>query len=321
MIAVFFTSLSIICTNLFINYNFSNNSDSSDNLSEQPQADAVDTTDTTLNCDNENPPVVDALAEKTHSINESNNINNTQIYISKVINKEAENYHNLYPDLYCKRPQKQYSPNKTIFLTFDDGPSKHTSEILDILNKKNIKATFFVTGNASSQGKALMKRIVDEGHTIGIHTYSHAFRQIYSSVNAYLDDFNKIYNLVFSVTGVKPTIFRFPGGSKNNFNKDIYRELITEMTRRGFDYFDWNLSAGDALSKTPTPKARCVKNILDYSKNHSYAVVLMHDSKPKYTTVQALPEIIDGLTSQGFTFDKLTNDIDPAPYSLVKPYR
>ncbi len=233
----------------------------------------------------------------------------------------AKNYQELYPDLYCTRPQKQINPDKTIFFTFDDGPSDRTLEILDILREKGIKATFFVTGNCPAKGKSIMKKIVDEGHTIGVHTYTHAFKKIYASVNAFLDDFNKIYNLIYDATGVKPTIFRFPGGSKNGFNKGNYRELIAEMTRRGFDYFDWNLSAGDAVSRTPTPTYRCISNVLNASKNCRHGVVLMHDARPKTTTVEALPAIIDGLRSQGFSFDKLSNSINPAAYSLVKPYR
>lgn len=233
----------------------------------------------------------------------------------------TKNYRELYPDLYCTRPQKQENPDKTIFLTFDDGPSDRTLEVLDILREKGIKATFFVTGNCPAKGKSIMKKIVDEGHAIGVHTYTHDFKKIYASVNAFLDDFDKIYNLIYEATGVKPTIFRFPGGSKNSFNKGNYRELIAEMTRRGFDYFDWNLSAGDAVSRTPTPVSRCVSNVLNASKGCAHGVVLMHDARPKVTTVEALPEIINGLVRQGFNFDKLSNNINPAAYSLVKPYR
>lgn len=258
---------------------------------------------------------------------EENNSKSENGYSTPIKNEEKcpprteEDYTKLYPNLYCTRPETQFIPEKTIFLTFDDGPSERTSEILEILREKNVKATFFVTGNASSRGQALMKQIVDEGHTIGIHTYTHEFRQIYASVSAFLDDFNKIYNLIYEATGVKPTIFRFPGGSKNSFNKNNYKELIAEMTRRGFDYFDWNLSVGDAVSRTPTPTQNCINNVLNFSKNCDHGVVLMHDARPKVTTVEALPHIIDGLKNQGFAFDKLSNNIDPAPYSLVKPYR
>lgn len=247
--------------------------------------------------------------------------NKVQQRMLESLASNAKDYQELYPDLYCTRPPKQISPDKTIFLTFDDGPSDRTLEILDILREKGVKATFFVTGNCPAKGKSIMKKIVDEGHTIGVHTYTHAFKKIYASVNAFLDDFNKIYNLIYDATGVKPTIFRFPGGSKNGFNKGNYRELIAEMTRRGFDYFDWNLSAGDAVSRTLTPTSRCISNVLNASKNYRHGVVLMHDARPKTTTVEALPAIIDGLRSQGFSFDKLSNSINPAAYSLVKPYR
>ncbi len=252
---------------------------------------------------------------------ENNCTPSSEIKDERPQNTENNDYTKLYPNLYCTRPETQITPEKTIFLTFDDGPSERTTEILEILRENGVKATFFVTGNASPKGRALMKQIVDEGHTIGIHTYTHEFRQIYSSVNAFLDDFNKIYSLIYESTGIKPTIFRFPGGSKNSFNKNNYKELIAEMTRRGFDYFDWNLSAGDAVSRTPTPTQKCINNVLNFSKNCDHGVILMHDARPKVTTVEALPHIIDGLKNQGFTFGKLSNNIDPAPYSLVKPYR
>lgn len=234
--------------------------------------------------------------------------------------KPKKDYTQLYPDMYVKRPEKQISPNKTIFLTFDDGPSARTGEVLDILKQKNVKATFFVVGNTSTAGKDYMKRIVEEGHTIAPHTFTHNFKSIYSSVEAYLNDFNKIYTLIYETTGVKPTIFRFAGGSKNSFNKNNYREIIAEMTRRGFDYYDWNLSTGDAAKKSLTPSERCLSNVLNYSAKYNTAVVLMHDAQPKTTTVQALPALIDGLRNQGFSFQKLSNEIYPVPHSLIKPY-
>lgn len=234
--------------------------------------------------------------------------------------KPKKDYTQLYPDMYVKRPEKQISPNKTIFLTFDDGPSARTGEVLDILKQKNVKATFFVVGNTSAAGKDYMKRIVEEGHTIAPHTFTHNFKSIYSSVEAYLNDFNKIYTLIYETTGVKPTIFRFAGGSKNSFNKNNYREIIAEMTRRGFDYYDWNLSTGDAAKKSLTPAEKCLSNVLNYSAKYNNAVVLMHDAQPKTTTVQALPALIDGLRNQGFSFQKLSNEIYPVPHSLIKPY-
>ncbi len=256
--------------------------------------------------------------EEDNKYNVSKKKNSTQ---SSEIKKTEEDYTKLYPDLYCNRPTEQIIPSKTIFLTFDDGPSARTTEILDILRQKDVKATFFVTGNATPKGKSLMKQIVDEGHTIAAHTYSHNYKQIYASVSAFLEDFNNIYHLIYEATGVKPTIFRFPGGSRNGFNKNNYREIAAEMRRRGFDYFDWNLSAGDAVSRTCTPTQNCINNVLGPSKSCDHGVVLMHDANAKVTTVEALTSIIDGLKSQGFNLAKLTNEIDPSPYSLIKPYR
>lgn len=234
--------------------------------------------------------------------------------------KPKGDYTKLYPDLYVEKPSKQITPSKTVFLTFDDGPSERTKEILRILKEKNVKATFFVIGNASEGGKALMRQIVEEGHTIAPHTYTHEFKKIYASVESYLDDFYKIFKLIYETTGQKPNIFRFAGGSNTTFNKAIRRELISEMLRRGFYYYDWNLSTGDAAQKALTPVANCASNVLNYSAKYNSAVVLAHDARPKTTTVQALPEIIDGLRKQGFSFDKLSNQINPTTYSLTKPY-
>lgn len=270
---------------------------------------------------NQNPEEDEKKEEsKSSENNETSKKSENEVAPANTTISPSKDYSNLYPNLYVKRPEKQISPDKTIFLTFDDGPSQRTAEILDILKQNNIKATFFVIGNTSAEAKNLMKRIVDEGHTIAPHTYTHNFRQIYSSVEAYLDDFNKIYNLIYENTGVKPSIFRFAGGSKNGFNKNNYREIIAEMTRRGFDYFDWNLSVGDAVQKTPTPAVTCISNVTKSSAGYNTAVVLMHDAAPKTTTVEALPGLIKELKAQGFTFDKLSNRIYPAKHSLIKPY-
>ena len=126
--------------------------------------------------------------------------------------------------------------------------------------------------------------------------------------------------MIYETTGVKPSIFRFAGGSKNGFNKGNYRDIINEMYRRGFDYFDWNLSTGDAAKRGLVPTDECVSNVLKYSSKYNSSVILMHDSKQKTTTVAALPKIIDGLKKQGFSFERLSNKICPVNFSLTKPY-
>lgn len=218
-------------------------------------------------------------------------------------------YTKLYPELYCPPSTGTYEKEKVIFLTFDDGPSSNTDRILDVLKEKGVKATFFVTAqNASEANMARMKRIVDEGHTIGIHSYTHEYHQIYASVSAYLDDFNKMYQKIYEITGVKPNIFRFPGGSNTGYNKSIRDDLVKEMTRRGFTFYDWNIDSSDA-SGNNVPASKLVSHTLSTSQGFNFGIVLMHDLGTKATTADALPQIIDGLKEQGYSFDKITNDL------------
>lgn len=224
-------------------------------------------------------------------------------------------YQQLYPDLYCEKPSQTIYSEKEIYLTFDDGPSERTGEILDILKQYNIKATFFVVTNNhdTPEMRSMLQRIVREGHTIGVHSFSHNYALIYSSVDAYLKDFYKDYQWVYDVTGVYPTIFRFPGGSINEYNGGIYREIITEMSRRGFTYYDWNIAAGDASEKQ-IQVSTIEDTVISQAKSVMRGIVLMHDSSKKETTVQALPGIIQGLQKQGFSFEPLTNQVKPVHF-------
>lgn len=229
---------------------------------------------------------------------------------------EDLSYQLLYTELYVRKTQKNIHEKGVMYLTFDDGPSVEcTGKVLDILAENGIKATFFVVGRNSDTEKKrqLLKRIVDEGHTIGIHSYSHDYKQIYASVEAFLEDFNKIYHWVYKTTGIKPEIFRFPGGSVNNYNANTRREIITEMTRRGFRYFDWNVAAMDAVENGISAE-KIESNILDHAKNVTRGVVLMHDSTRMNSTVEALPSIIAGLKEQGFIFKPLTREVLPIKF-------
>lgn len=228
----------------------------------------------------------------------------------------TESYQKLYPQLYAAPVKNAVYEANTMYLTFDDGPSTEcTGEVLDILKKYDVKATFFVIGFDSSNEskKKLLKRIAAEGHTIGIHTYSHDYNQIYASVDAYLDDFYKIYSLVYETTGVKAEIFRFPGGSINDYNSHIYQAIVDEMTRRGFVYYDWNISSNDAVGYTASA-ASITDNVLKQSKDVSRGVILFHDSSTKSTTVAALPQIITGLQNQGYKIAALRKNIVPVKF-------
>ena len=224
-------------------------------------------------------------------------------------------YEELYPDFYAPQELNTGTAETgVIYLTFDDGPSARTAEILDILKEKDVKATFFVVGCSDEAGKALLRRIVEEGHTLAMHTYSHNYKKIYASVEDYLADMYQIFSQIKEETGVTPSLFRFPGGSINGYNSGIYQELITEMLRRGFVPFDWNISSKDAASNKAQPADVLVNNVVTDAKKVSRGVVLMHDAGAKTTTVQALGPMIDQLKDMGFELKALTPDVKPILY-------
>jgi peptidoglycan/xylan/chitin deacetylase (PgdA/CDA1 family) len=225
----------------------------------------------------------------------------------------TESYTKLYPDLYVQPPESfTLSPN-TAFLTFDDGPSSHTADILTILERQNIKATFFFSGGTEKEARDMMKRVADAGHTIGVHSISHRYTEIYSSVESYLEDFYNTYQNIYEATGVRPTIFRFAGGSINNYNRLIYQQIIAEMTRRGFVYYDWNV-AGDDASATATWTS-IYNSVTSGARTHigSQIVVLLHDSKAKTSTV--VEDVINALRDMGFTFSEIKPDTMPTTFT------
>lgn len=193
-----------------------------------------------------------------------------------------------------------------IYLTFDDGPSEITEGVLDILKEENVKATFFVV-NFDSSMESIVKRIVNEGHTIALHTYTHDFNQIYKSEEAFFSDLTKIQNRVKEVTGIETKIMRFAGGSSNtksSYNKGIMSRLVKDVINEGYHYFDWNVSSRDAEgAKNSNEVYNSV--ITTLSKNRSN-VVIMHDHKNCQKTLNALKNIIDTAKSKGYTFDKIT---------------
>ncbi|SHI68285.1 Peptidoglycan/xylan/chitin deacetylase, PgdA/CDA1 family [Geosporobacter subterraneus DSM 17957] len=202
------------------------------------------------------------------------------------------------------------SQNKTAYLTFDDGPSSNTIKILDILKKYEIKATFFVIGSETESSKKIYRRIVEEGHVIGNHTYSHNYNKIYASVENFMEDIWKLEALLEEVAGVKPKIIRFPGGSKNQASsraggKGLMADLITRLQEEGYQYFDWNVTSKDASAVTPD-KEIIVRSVLEGIQGKKEAIILFHDNAPKTTTVEALPEIIEALLEKGYKFEVLS---------------
>ena len=223
----------------------------------------------------------------------------------------AGGYQALYPDFYAPQTYSANSaPNKTAYLTFDHGPSGNTDIILQTLQEENVKATFFVVGTDNADNLARMRRIVQEGHTIGMHSYSHSYKKIYASVEAFLKDMYQVFNLIKDTTGVTPTCFRFPGGSINSFNKAVYKDIKAEMIRRGFVPYDWNVSSGDASTTKYTPE-QLTGYVLNGIGSKSRIIVLMHDSSSKENTAQAVRQIIIGIREKGFIFAPLDYQTKP----------
>ncbi len=211
-------------------------------------------------------------------------------------------------------------PNgKVVYLTFDDGPGAYTDRLLGILDKYNVKATFFVT-NQFSKYQSLIGKAHVQGHKIAVHTYSHQMytqkNNIYASVDAYMNDFNKMQDIIEAQTGSTTNIFRFPGGTNNTISRSYCKGIMTtltqQMTAAGYHYFDWNVDSYDSRSSSNTQKI--ITETITQIKAKKNAVVLMHDIHKK--TVDAVPAIIEYCLENGYTFKVLDEN---APAVRNKP--
>ena len=184
-----------------------------------------------------------------------------------------------------------------VYLTFDDGPSIYTNEILDILNQYNVKATFFVVGRESNNTEEALRRIVEEGHTLGMHSYSHKYRELYESMDSFAEDFEKVRDYIYQATGVESVCYRFPGGSSNTVSEIDMHDFIDYLDSQGVEYYDWNVDAGDGGGKRLSTAA-LLENCTDSIDSRETSIVLLHDSAEKPTTVEALPGIIENLLAR-----------------------
>ncbi len=202
---------------------------------------------------------------------------------------------------------------KDVYLTFDDAPGdKVTEEVLDILKEKKVMGTFFVVGERISGREDIIKRISTEGHSIGLHSYSHKMKKIYSSPSAFIDEMEKTSDEVFKVNGVRTKIIRFPGGSKPFMTNDF----LDKLHEQNFKIYDWNVPVSDGINAKLSPdkfyseatNTRCFKSPL---------IILMHCSGENENTVKALPDIIEYYKELGYDFKALTSDC-PEYYFKVK---
>lgn len=228
----------------------------------------------------------------TYTVKDSSN-NETKITRTIIVSKKT-------------LPNSGYINNGSIYLTFDDGPNENTTRyILDILKEENIKATFFVTGSGPDY---LIQRIYNEGHTLALHTASHDYSYVYSSVDNYFSDLSRVSERVKNLTGYESKIIRFPGGSSNtvsrNYRYGIMTELTNQVLNRGYRYYDWNIDSDDAGHAYTSEEVyyNVINNLSPYRAN----MILMHDTK--YQTKNALRDIIHYAKNNGYTFKKIEMD-------------
>jgi len=193
----------------------------------------------------------------------------------------------------------------TVYLTFDDGPSGLTPKVLDILKRENIKATFFVLGQSAKDKPEVVKRITEEGHSIGNHSYTHRYKNLYQSFADYWDEITKTEKAIYDIAGVRTSLVRTPGGTYKNWDSFYFYYMDQE------DYlvFDWNVDSGDS-KRVGVPTKEIIKNIKQ-SRLSNKLVVLMHDANGHENTVEALPEIIKFYKEQGYQFGALTEEVEP----------
>ncbi len=203
------------------------------------------------------------------------------------------------------------------YLTFDDGPTANTLRILDILDQYDVKATFFVIYHGGQEDT--YRAIVERGHTIALHSYSHNYSSIYTSSQAFFDDLKRLDDHVFAATGVHSRIIRFPGGTSNSISakycKGVMTDIAARADREGYFYFDWNVDSGDAEDVT-VPADIILRNIRNNIGSQRHAVVLLHDASAKTTTVDALPGIIEYLLGRGYELLPLREDTTPVRHTL-----
>lgn len=212
---------------------------------------------------------------------------------------------------------------KVAYLTFDDGPSATTPKLLDVLKQNNVKATFFIAfmGVDSQQKRDYLKQEADAGNVLGVHSWTHDYDTIYANEKAFLDDFNKMKDVITAATGITPNLCRFPGGIGNTVSitaaggNVIMPTLMQDVKNMGFTAFDWNAGGEDA--ETPYPTAdKLAQDVLNDAKGHDNVVILLHDAHQ--FTIDAVPTIVKSLRDQGYTFALLTPQSIPVQQAPAK---
>lgn len=203
-----------------------------------------------------------------------------------------------------------------VYLTFDDGPSENTNAILDILADHDVKATFFVVGREDDESKEAYQRIVNEGHTLGMHSYSNKYSVIYQSRDAFISDYQKLHDYLLEVTGVDSKYYRFPGGSSNQISNVPMADLIAYLDEQNVVYYDWNVTSGDAATAAFSAE-EIVEKVTEDVVKYKTSVVLLHDADDKQATVEALDPLIEALETMDAEILPIDDDTQAIQYVRI----
>lgn len=250
------------------------------------------------------------IKNMTEKVKVTNNININKVGKYEINYEASDGFNktvvNRIVYVYEKKPDISIG-DKVIYLTFDDGPSVYTKELLNILKEYNVKATFFVTGNGNRE---YIKKAYNEGHSIGIHTYSHVYKNVYASEEAYFNDLEKVQKIIKEQTGEESRLVRFPGGSSNTVSKKYYPGIMTyltsEVSLRGYKYYDWNIDSEDATRRVDENKV--YENVVSHLKPNRENIILMHDFSANEPTKNALRRIIQYGKENGYIFAPITEN-------------
>ena len=201
---------------------------------------------------------------------------------------------------------------KVVYLTYDDGPSPNTYWLLDILDKYDVKVTFFVNGYPGYEDELI--EIYNRGHSIAMHTYTHQYATVYGGIESFKTEIDLLSDHIYNLVGIRPNVFRFPGGSSTEMTNEIHT-YIDYLNQNGIVYFDWNVGSQDAVPN-PLPATQIYNNVMSGIATKDVSVVLMHDAYGKETTIQASELIIQSLIEQNALILPITDDTVPVHHNV-----
>jgi len=254
------------------------------------------------------------VADSSKNANETVEVNQSETSTDGEINAISESETDTTAETTTVPASNPGPDEKVVYFTFDDGPWTGTPRLLDILDKYNIKACFFVTAQYMDTEPLInmLKQIKDRGHNVAVHSLTHNYKQIYASVDAFMADYDAMDDLIFKATGEHSTMLRFPGGSNASYNKAIRPQLLQAVRDRGIVYFDWNSFDGDVEGKRGQ---ELIDQTIRQVNENTHSILLMHDMPNTAFVHDALPTIIERLQADGYKFELLNENTPPRQFA------